>query len=181
MKFIKTFEDYSKVSEGLRYHIENDLDLTDSVYRLGSEAYKNLFEEVKKYWDEGNIILKDKSAWMAKNLEVGTKAIYHDRDSGRDMHVELDSPKRGGDKKFVVYRNSGKKDDDGNILAKKIEWGDVTGLSIKNADPEAAASFWARQQCDSAGRKDPDTAGFWACYGPSLFSKQLGLSSDEPW
>jgi hypothetical protein len=62
MKFIKSFTDYSKISEGLRYHIDNDLDLTDSVYRIGSEAYKNLFEEVKQYWDEGNIILKDKAA-----------------------------------------------------------------------------------------------------------------------
>lgn len=180
MKFIKSFTDYSKVSEGLRYHIDNNLDLTDSVYRIGSEAYKNLFEEVKQYWDEGNIILKDKAAWMSKNLEVGKKAIYHDRDSDRDMTVELDTPKRGGDKKFYVYHNSGKMKD-GEIIAIRIEWGDTSGLSIKNDDPEASASFWARQQCDSTGRKDPKTAGFWACYAPSLFGKQLGLSSTSPW
>jgi hypothetical protein len=115
---------------------------------------------------------------MSKNLEVGTDAVYRDRDAGRDMKVELDTPKRGGDKKFYVYHNSGKKKD-GEIVAMKIEWGDTTGLSIKNDDPEAAASFWARQQCDT--KKDPKTAGFWACYGPSLFGKSLGLSSTSPW
>lgn len=174
MKYVKTFKDF-QVSEGFQYHMENGLDITESVYRLGSEAYKQLFEETKKYWDEGNIILSDKAAWMAKNLEVGTPAIYDGR------KVELDTPFRGGDKKFTVYHNSGKKDKDDNIIAIKIEWGDTTGLSIKNDDPKASASFWARQQCDLKKKMDPNTAGFWACYAASLFNKQLGLTSDNPW
>jgi hypothetical protein len=174
MKYVKTFEQF-EVSEGFRYHMENGLDITNSVYRLGSDAYKSLFEETKKYWDEGNVILSDKAAWMAKNLEVGKKAIYDGRD------VELDTPARGGDKKFIVYHNSGKKDKDDNIIAVKIEWGDTSGLSIKNDDPAAAASYWARQQCDLKKSMDPLTPKFWSCYGPSLFNKQLGLTSDEPW
>ena len=174
MKYVKKFEDF-QVSEGFRYHMENGLDITTSVYRLGSDAYKQLFEETKKYWDEGNIILSGKAAWMTKNLQVGKKAKYDGRD------VELDTPSRGGNKKFQVYRDSGKKDKEGNIVAKKIEWGDTGGLSIKNDDPKAAASFWARHQCDLQKKMNPDTAGFWACYAPSLFSTQLGLSSDNPW
>jgi hypothetical protein len=174
MKYVKTFEDF-QVSEGFRYHMENGLDITNSVYRIGSEAYRQLFEETKKYWDEDNIILSDKAAWMAKNLEVGKEAVYDGR------KVELDTPKRGGDKKFVVYHNSGKKDDEGNIEAVKIEWGDTSGLSIKNGDPEAAASYWARHQCDLQKKMNPKTPGFWACYAPSLFGKQLGLSSTQPW
>ena len=175
MKYVKTYQDYA-VSEGFRYHMENGLDITNSVYRIGSNAYKQLFEETKKYWDEGNVILSAKAGWMAKNLEVGKEAVDSD---GRK--VELDTPKRGGDKKFYVYHNSGKKDDDGNIIAVKIQWGDASGLSIKNDDPGAAASFWARQQCDLKKSMDPLTPKFWACYGPSLFNKQLGLSSDMPW
>jgi len=174
MKYVKTFKDF-QVSEGFRYHMENGLDITNSVYRIGSDAYKQLFEETKKYWDEGNVILKDKAAWMAANLEVGKKAVHDGKE------VELDSPKRGGDKKFYVYHNSGKKDKDGKIKAVRIEWGDASGLSIKNDDPEAAASFWSRQQCDLKKKMDPLTPGFWACYAPSLFGKQLGLSSTEPW
>ena len=174
MKYVKTFEDF-QVSEGFRYHMENGLDITNSVYRIGSDAYKQLFEETKKYWDEGNVILKDKAAWMAANLEVGKKAVHDGRE------VELDSPKRGGDKKFYVYHNSGKKDKDGKIKAVRIEWGDTSGLSIKNDDPEAAASFWSRQQCDLTKKMNPLTPGFWSCYAPSLFGKQLGLSSTEPW
>jgi hypothetical protein len=175
MKYVKTFEDF-QVSEGFRYHMENGLDITNSIYRIGSQAYKDLFEETKQYWDKGNVILKDKAAWMAANLEVGKPAVNKD---GRK--VELDTPTRGGDKKFKVYHNSGKKDDDGNIIANEITWGDTSGLSIKNDDPKASASFWSRQQCDLKKKMDPSTAGFWACYAPSLFGKQLGLSSEEPW
>lgn len=179
MKFIKTFKEHKQVSEALMLHIEEGLDLTTSFFRLGSDAYCQLFEEVKQYWDEGNIILKGPSGWMAKNLEVGKAAIYKPR-GGNDKKVKLDSPERGGNKKFIVYRNSGRTDKEGNIIAKKIEWGDP-GLSVKNDDPGAAASFWARHQCDQKKKMDPDKAGFWACYGPTLFGKALGLSSTEPW
>ncbi len=181
MKFVKSFNDYHKVSEGLKYHIENGLDLMNSVFRLGSDSFTELFEEVKQYWDEGNIILKGPSAWMAKNLEVGKDAVYKNRKTGRTIKVKLDSPERGGDKKFVVYRNTGKTDEDGNIIARKIEYGDSGGLSIKNDDPGRAANFWARHGCDKAEKMDPDKASFWSCYTPTLFGKQLGLKSDAPW
>ena len=175
MKFIKTFEDWQGVSPELKAHLEEDLDLTNSLFRLGSDAYCKLFEEVKQYWDKGNIILKGPSGWMTKNLEVGKPAIYQGK------KVKLDSPERGGKKKFIVYRSTGKTDKDGNVKAKKIEWGDTTGLSIKNDDPGKAASFWARHKCDTAAKMDPNKAGFWACYGPTLFGKQLGIKSDQPW
>lgn len=174
MKFIKTFEDWNQVSPELKAHIDEGLDLTNSFFRLGSDAYTKLFEEVKQYWDKDNIILKGPSAWMTKNLEVGKDAVYQGK------KVKLDSPERGGNKKFIVYRNTGKTDKDGNIKAKKIEWGDPK-LSVKNDDPGAAASFWARHQCDLKKKMDPDKAGFWACYSSVLFAKQLGLKSDQPW
>ncbi len=175
MKFIKTFDNWKTVSPGLIAHIEEGLDLTTSFFRLGSEKYAELFEEVKQYWDKGNIILKGPSGWMAKNLEVGKKAVDYKGNS-----IILDSPERGGKKKFIVYHNSGRKNKDGQIVGKKIEWGDPN-LSVKNDDPKAASSFWARHKCDTAAKMDPLKAGFWACYGPTLFGKQLGLNSDNPW
>jgi|TARA_B110000503_G_scaffold57526_1_gene92150 hypothetical protein len=179
MKFIKTFENWDKVSPGLKAHVNEDLDLTNSLFRLGSDAYCKLFEEVKQYWDKGNIVLNGPSGWMAKNLEVGTAAVYTPR-GGNTKKVKLDSPERGGTKKFIVYRNSGRTDKEGNIVAKKVEWGDPN-LSVKNDDPGKAASFWARHQCDQKKKMDPTKAGFWACYGPTLFGKQLGIKSDQPW
>lgn len=179
MKFIKTFEDWQNVSPELKAHVEEGLDLTTTFFRLGSDAYIQLFEEVKQYWDKDNIILKGPSGWMAKNLEVGKKAIYKPR-GGNQITVKLDSPERGGKRKFIVYRNSGRTDKEGNIIAKKIEWGDPN-TTVKNDDTGRAANFWARHGCDKMAKMDPMKAGFWACYGPTLFGKQLGLKSDAPW
>lgn len=129
----------------------------------------------KQYWSSSNVVLKNKSAWKKKNLNVGKKAKY----AGKT--VTLDKPKRGGAKKFIVYHQ------DKNGKVHKIQWGDPN-LSVKNDDPGRAANFWARHGCEGkykSGKKnrklDPTTAGFWACYGPSLFSKELVLSSDKPW
>ena len=105
MKFIKGFKDFKNVSEELKYHVDNGIGLDDSVFRLGSDAHSKLFEEAKQYWDKGNLVLKGKSGFMAKNLEVGKEAIYKDRKSGRTKKVKLDSPERGGNRKFIVYRN----------------------------------------------------------------------------
>ena len=113
-----------------------------------------------------------------KNLEVGKKAVY--KHKGKRENVKLDSPKRGGNKKFIVYRNSGRTEEDGTIIAKKLEWGDPT-TTVKNDDAGRAANFWARHGCDKMAKMNPEKAGFWACYGPTLFGKQLGLKSDNPW
>lgn len=182
MKNLPEFEEFIKetASKEFKYHMERGLGISNSIFRIGSEAYRNLFEETKKYWDEGNVILNAKEGWMAKNLEIGKDAKYKTKD-GKWIDVKLDEPARGGeDRKFFVYHNSGKKDEEGNIIATRIEWG-AKGVSIKNEDPGAAASFWARQQCDLKKSQDPSTPKFWACYAPSLFTKQLGLSSSDPW
>ena len=76
----------------------------------------------------------------------------------------------------VYYTNK----ETGKIVAKKIEWGDPS-LAVKNDDAGRAASFWARHGCDKMEKMNPEKAGFWACYGPTLFGKQLGLKSDNPW
>ena len=50
MKNIPEFEDFIRenASEAFKYHQENGLDLSTSVFRLGSQAYDDLFEEVNE-------------------------------------------------------------------------------------------------------------------------------------
>jgi|TARA_B110000444_G_scaffold257790_1_gene297068 hypothetical protein len=84
-----------------------------------------------------------------------------------EAEPELNSPKRGGKKKYVVYVKNQKT---GNI--KKIEFGDTTGLTAKINDKGAAKSFAARHQC--ALKKDKLAPGYWACRLPQ-YAKELGL------
>ena len=50
MKFIKDFKGFDKVSEELKYHVDNGIGLEDTVFRLGSDAHSKLFEEAKQYF-----------------------------------------------------------------------------------------------------------------------------------
>lgn len=89
---------------------------------------------------------------------------------GKD--VDLNSPKRGGPKKFYVYVKNPKT---GNV--KKVTWGDTTGLKIKSGDPDRVRSFVARHKCKQAN--DKTTARYWACRTPRY--KSLGVKGGAWW
>jgi hypothetical protein len=84
-----------------------------------------------------------------------------------EKDVELNSPKRGGNKKYYVYV----KNDKGNVI--KVEFGDTSGLKAKIDDSEARKSFVARHKCSE--KKDKTKPGYWACRLPR-YAKALGLS-----
>jgi hypothetical protein len=162
------------VSEMLDYHLKNNLSIVDTVFRVGSEAYCDLVNEVRELYKNGTIKLSENDRIIVSKLQTGTRAVF------KGKSVVLDSPSRNtgnSKKKYIVYHNSGRKDKDGNIIAKKIEWGDPK-LPVRNGDPEAAKNFRARHQCSS--KSDQSTPGWWAC-NIHLFHKQLGLESDRPW
>ena len=41
---LKSFKDF-QVSENFQYHLDNGIGLSDSVFRLGSDAFNKLFED----------------------------------------------------------------------------------------------------------------------------------------
>ena len=74
--------------------------------------------------------------------------------------VKLNKPMRGDTKKFKVYVNTGKKNADGTIRVKKVNFGQK-GMVIKKDNPARRKSFRARHKCDQ--KKDKTTAGYWSC------------------
>lgn len=163
------------LSENIKYHLHNGLSLTESIFRLGSDAHEDLMCEVRNLYENKLIELNDPDDLFIMEKTNGGKKGIHD-----GKKVTLDSPKRNTtnpDKKFIVYVNSGNKDKEGNVKAKKIEWGHPD-YEIKNDDPEASKSFRARHKCSQ--KKDRKTAGWWAC-NVHRYHKQLGLASSKPW
>lgn len=172
------------LSEGLQYHVDNNIPLTENIYRPSSVKYFELFKEAKELLKAGKIELNEEEAKMLNNTDLGEFGIYegikvpldfpmsHEQLSeakhqGKD--VQLNKPKRGGSKKFYVFvRKPG-----GGI--KKISFGDTTGLKAKINDPKARKSFAARHKCAQA--KDKTMAGYWACRLPK-YSKLLGIKSN---
>ena len=182
-----------EVSEALQYHIDNRLSLTDNVFRVYSESYFDLVNEVRKLYNEGVIDLNEEDRLMVesdlgKRVKIGNEIVYLDAPyiyeteteedilaeaKHRGKNVKLGKPFRtpGGPKKFAVYVKSG------NGGVKKVTFGDP-GLRVKNANKKAAKSFRARHNCKD--KKDRTTAGYWSC-NVGRYAKQLGLSSSNSW
>jgi len=176
------------ISDHLQYHIDNKLSLTDNVFRVYSEGYFKLVNEVRGLWQEGLITLNEEDTLMVesdlgKTAEFEGEYVYLDApvytEEGineaeyRGKKVDLNKPFRtsGGPKKFAVYVKSGK----GNV--KKVTFGDPN-LRVRNNNKKASKSFRARHKCDQ--KKDRTTAGYWSC-NLGRYAKQLGLSSSNSW
>ena len=176
------------ISDHLQYHIDNKLSLTDNVFRVYSEGYFKLVNEVRGLWQEGLITLNEEDTLMVesdlgKTAEFEGEYVYLDApvytEEGineaeyRGKNVDLNKPFRtsGGPKKFAVYVKS----DKGNV--KKVTFGDPN-LRVRNNNKKASKSFRARHKCDQ--KKDRTTAGSWSC-NVGRYAKQLGLSSSNSW
>ena len=88
-----------------------------------------------------------------------------------DEDKELNTPKKGGSKKYYVYVKDGDK-------VKKVSFGAKDGganLAVKIDDPEARKNFAARHNCDTAN--DKLSARYWSCRLP-YYAKDLGLKGD---
>ena len=72
-----------EVSEELKYHIDNGMTLTNNVFRMYSEKYFNLVNEVRELWNEGKIDLNEEDTLMAesdlgKKVKIGKNYVYLD-------------------------------------------------------------------------------------------------------
>jgi len=188
-----TLKEDVKLSESLQYHIDNGLTLTNNVFRVYSESYFDLVNEVRELFKEGKIDLNEDDRLMIESdlgikVKIGKQYVYLDApyisetETEEDIlteakhhgkNVDLGSPFRtpGGPKKFAVYVKS----KTGGV--KKVTFGDPN-LKVKNANKKAAKSFRARHKCDQ--KKDRTTAGYWSC-NVGRYAKQLGLSSSNSW
>ena len=170
MKNLKEFLSNENVlDEALSFHNDNDIPISQNIFRPHSENYYALFRHARSLKE--SLALNDFEKMILEETDIGELAFYEGLEVPLDHPLieedpELEQPKRGGSKKFYVYV----KNDKGNII--KVEFGDTSGLTAKINDPEARASFAARHQCST--KKDKTKPGYWACRLP-YYAKELGL------
>jgi len=171
-KVLNEFKEEKLISENLKYHIDNNIQITENVFRVGSNSYLNILKECRELFDNNQIELSGLDKELYETTDIGKWSTFKGKDvpldtpieelvmvseaeyQGRD--VKLNHPMRGGTKKYVVYVKNPKT---GNV--KKISFGDTTGLKAKVSNSEARKNFAARHKCSS--KKDKTTAGYWAC------------------
>jgi hypothetical protein len=177
-------EEKSLISEDLKYHLDNDINVSDTVFRYGSNKHLNLIKEVRDLYLKNEIFIS-KSDEKIINSDAGEKGLFNNRMVPLDLpfeyqelneaeykgkEVELNKPKRGGSKKYFVYV---KDSQTGNI--KKVSFGAKSGggnLAVKIKDPQARKNFADRHNCKD--KKDRTKPGYWSCNLPR-YAKLLGL------
>ena len=111
---------------------------------------------MKSYKEYENIDKVCEEVIFEHELEGIQEAEYQGRD------VKLNKPTRGDTKKFKVYVNTGKKNKDGSMKVKKVEFGARGSENrIKKSDPARRKNFRARHNCDNPGPKTK--ARYWSC------------------
>lgn len=181
MKFKKYLEE--KLLEAVAYNVNNEIPLSESVYRRESKLFFEYFNYLRE--KQSSLELDDFGLELVES-DLGKKAMYEGvevpldlpfmdveeeeslaEEKGDKKNPPLNKPKRGGAKKFYVYV---KDPSTGNI--KKVSFG-APGMSVGLDDPERRKSFAARHNCDQ--KKDKTKPGYWSCNLPR-YAKSLGMS-----
>jgi hypothetical protein len=173
MKYIKRFGE-SVISENLQYHLDNNISITENIFRYGSDSYFKLLKESRELYDSGKIQLSGHDRELFEGSDIGRFEMFEDELVPLDLpleiieeineaeykgrEVKLNHPTRSsGPKKYKVFVKNPKT---GKV--KIVHFGDVSGgLSAKVSDPKARKSFAARHQCHL--KKDKTKPGYWAC------------------
>jgi len=173
MKYIKKFGE-TIISEKLQYHIDNNMSVTENIFRYGSESYFKLLKESRELYDSGKIELSGHDKELFEGSDIGRFEMFEGELVPLDLPIEiveeineaeykgrevkLNYPTRSsGPKKYKVFVKNPKT---GKV--KVVHFGDVSGgLSAKVSDPKARKSFAARHQCHL--KKDKTKPGYWAC------------------
>lgn len=172
LKSFNRFVNEASASQNLKYHVENELSVAESVFRPGSDAHLQLLAEARDLFESGDLILNDVDRQLFETTDLGKFARIGESIVPLDLVLEIDEineakkkgkgpklgkPMRGGPKKYHVYVRNPKT---GNI--KRIVFGDVHGgLTAKVSNPKARKSFAARHNCKE--KTDRMSAGYWAC------------------
>ena len=168
----------SLLSEELNYHIDKNIPLFESVFRIGSNAHLKLIKEARKLYSRNIIDLSEDDKHII-NTHLGEFALFEGEAVPLDLpmleaefkgkDVKLNKPKRGGPKAYYVYVRDPK-----TKRIKKVTFGSG-GLKAKIRNKKARNAFSKRHRCPE--KKDRTKASYWSCNLPR-YASMLGLGAN---
>ena len=175
------------LSEGLKYHMDNNMPLTEHVYRAGSQKYFELWAEARALYTRGILEVTGDDLEVLTETDLGNFGMFEGKKVPLDFPIELseseveaiyeeakkklNKPMRdsSGGKAYKVYVKDPK-----TKKVKTVRFGSG-GLRAKINDKKARNAFAKRHKC--AQKKDKTKAGYWSCRLPR-YAKLLGLKSN---
>ena len=178
------------LSEGLKYHMDNNMPLTEHVYRAGSQKYFELWAEARALYTRGILEVTDNDLEVLTETDLGHFGMFEGKKVPLDFPIELtegeiDEAKKKA-KKNTKKLNKPMRDSSGGKAykvyvkdpktkkVKTVRFGSG-GLRAKINDKKARNAFAKRHNC--AQKKDKTKAGYWSCRLPR-YAKLLGLKSN---
>jgi hypothetical protein len=79
----------AETSESLKYHINEGLSLSENVYRIYSDEFFNLINEVRNLYDLGLIYLNEEDKWIV-NTDIGKTSLYEGDTVWLDVPFEIE-------------------------------------------------------------------------------------------
>jgi len=175
------------LSEGLKYHMDNNMPLTEHVYRAGSQKYFDLWAEARALYTRGILEVTGDDLEVLTETDLGHYGMFEGKKVPLDFPIELDEaeveaiyeeakkklnkPMRdsSGGKAYKVYVKDPK-----TKKVKTVRFGSG-GLRAKINDKKARNAFAKRHKCSQ--KKDKTKASYWSCRLPR-YAKLLGLKSN---
>jgi hypothetical protein len=122
------------LSEGLKYHIDNNKPLTEHLYRAGSRAYFDLFAEARSLYSRGILeFTHEDDLALLKETHLGHFGIFEGKRVPLDFPIEIDEAYEVNGKRIPADLTiAGKKvkaihhNDSKNIEDHEIEYEDGT-------------------------------------------------------
>jgi hypothetical protein len=110
MKTIRSFREFSAISENVKYHIYNNIPFTGNIFRTGSESFYDLLVEVRNLHENKQIILEGLDKELYESTDIGSFGIYEGKRVPLDIPMlnEDLSTQVAGDKIFSIHdKNKG--------------------------------------------------------------------------
>jgi hypothetical protein len=166
-----------KVSDKLKYHLDNKLTLSENRFKTYSKSYIELINEVRELFIEGLIDLNENDIKIIESdlgktviLENGQKVYlevpmiddeFLNEAEYQGRKVQLGKIMQGDVKKSKVYV----KNDKGKVVKVNFGFGGKSAkgkrMTIKKNNPQRRKSFRARHNCDNPGPRWKPR--YWAC------------------
>lgn len=163
------------LEEAVKYHLDNNISITENVFRPGSDMFFQLIGEAKRLYREGKYTPADEYEKDLLNSDIGEKVMFEGKEVMLDFPFvqeinEEESDPTGGKGIGKPFRSGGGgavyvRTGDGGV--RKVNFSQ-SGMRKRINEPARVRSFVARHHCLT--NKDKTSASYWACRWPRYFS-----------
>ena len=77
------------LSEGLKYHMDNNMPLTEHAYRAGSQSYFNLWAEARALYSRGILEVQGDDLEVLTETDLGHFGMFEGKKVPLDFPIEL--------------------------------------------------------------------------------------------